>query len=138
MMQIDKEVERKKVVTKKRKNSIEHYSSPSSSLVSLYNIEFDNKNFDYASSRNPSLIKEVSSPHEQGEERPSYWTTVRISLEKHISNNSMILEPQVPSSYNIEEIFGSFTFDLHRKEVNKIKFWKVNETDGTLREINKD
>ena len=29
----------------------------------------------------------------------------------------MILEEEHPSSYNIEEIFGSFTFELHKREV---------------------
>ena len=87
MVQIDKEVERKKVITEKRKAIIEQDSCLSTSLVSLYNIGSDNEKFDYASSQNPSLIKEASSSHEQGEEITSSHSTVNISSEKHFSNN---------------------------------------------------
>lgn len=138
MMQIDKEIERKNVINGKRKYIIEHDSIPSTSSISLYNIDFDNENSNYASSQTPSLIKEAFSPHEQGEEMTIYWATVNISSENHLSNNSMMPEPEGPSSYNIEEIFGCFTFDLHRKEVSKKKFWKVKESDGTLKDINED
>ena len=61
--------------------------------------------------------------------------TINISSKNHFWNNSLILELERLSSYNIEYIVGSFTFDLHWKEVSRKKFQKVKESDGTLREI---
>ena len=60
-------------------------------------------------------MKEASSPHEKGEEINSSQDTIKIPLERHCSNNVWIPVVEGPSNYNIEEIFGSFTFDLHRK-----------------------
>ena len=50
----------------------------------------------------------------------------------------MILEEENPSSYNIEDIFGSFTFDHHKREVSWEMFRKVKKVDGTMREIQED
>lgn len=83
-------------------------------------------------------MKESSSHQEQGEEINSSHATFNTPLERHYSNNVGILVAKGPSSYNIEEIFGSFTFDLHRKEVKRKKFWMVKERDGQVREINED
>ena len=130
MMLVDKRVEKKKVASKKKITITEQDSIPSTSLVSLYNIEYQNDNFDDASSRTPSLMKEASSPHEQGEEINSSQATVKIPSKRHYSNNVGIPVVEGPSSYNIEEIFGYFTFYLHRKEVSRKKFKKVKERDG--------
>lgn len=50
----------------------------------------------------------------------------------------MIHEEENPSSYNIEEIFEAFTFNLYKKEDS----WKIiqNEkhNDGTMKEIQED
>ena len=62
--------------------------------------------------------------------------TVNIPSKKHCSNNSVIQEQEGPSSYNIEEVFGSFTFDLHQREVSRKNFREVKEDDGTMRYIN--
>ena len=67
MMQIDKRVEKKKVASKKKIAITKQDSSPSTSSVSLYNIDSENDNSDDASSGTPSLMKEASSSHEQGE-----------------------------------------------------------------------
>ena len=112
MMKIDKRDEKKKVPSEKKMSIIEHDSSPSTSLVSLYNIDSENDDSDNALSQAPSLMKEDSSPHEQGEEIHSSQDTINIPLERHCSNNVGILVPKGPTSYNIEEIFNSFTFDL--------------------------
>ena len=48
----------------------------------------------------------------------------------------MVQEQEGHLSYNIEEVFGSFTFDLHWREVSQKKFRKVKEDDGTMRYIN--
>ena len=68
----------------------------------------------------------------------SSQATVKIPSERHCSNNVGILVVEGTSSYNIEEIFGSFTFDLHWKEVRRLKFQKVKERDGQVRERNED
>ena len=95
------EVERKKVLTEKRKAIIEQDSSPSTSSVSLNNIDFENEKYYYASSQTPSLIKEASSLHEQGEEITISHISFKICLDKHYSNNSVIPKLERPSSNNI-------------------------------------
>ena len=67
MMKIDKRAQNKKVASENKITIIEQDSHPSTSLVSLYNIDYKNDNCDDASSQTPSLMKEASSPHEQGE-----------------------------------------------------------------------
>ena len=78
MMKIDKRDEKKKVPSEKKMSIIEHDSSPSTSLVSLYNIDSKNDNSDDASSQIPSLMKEYSSPHDEGEEIISSQDTIEI------------------------------------------------------------
>ena len=59
--------------------------------------------------------------------------------EFFLSNrHSMIEEEDHPSSYNIKEIFGAFTFNLHRKEVSRKRVQKVKQSDGTLEEMYED
>ena len=50
----------------------------------------------------------------------------------------MIQEEDHPFSYNIEEIFGAFTFNLCRKEVSQKRVWKVKQGDGNLEEMQED
>ena len=50
----------------------------------------------------------------------------------------MIHEEDHPSSYNIEEIFGAFTFNLCRKEVSRKRVRKVKQNDGTMEEMQED
>ena len=57
--------------------------------------------------------------------------TKKVPSEIHLA----VLEENHPSSYNIEEIFGSFTFNLHRKEVSWKRDRKVNQDDGTLEDM---
>ena len=77
-MQIDKRAEKKKVEIEKKIAITEQDSSPSTSLVSLYNIDSENDNYDDASSQSPSLMKESSSPHEKCEEINSSQAIVKI------------------------------------------------------------
>ena len=58
----------------------------------------------------------------------------RVPSERHSVNQ---VEDHA-SSYNIEEIFGSFTFNLHRKEVNRKRVRKVKQSDGTLEDMQED
>ena len=48
--------------------------------------------------------------------------------------NYVVQEEDHPSSYNIKEIFGAFTFNLHRKEVSRKRVRKVKQSDVTLEE----
>ena len=50
----------------------------------------------------------------------------------------MVPKQEGTSSYKIEEVFDSFTFDLPQREVSQKKFRKVKEDDGTMRDIIKD
>lgn len=138
MVQTNREVERKRDEIENNKAIIERNTGASSSSVSLYNIDSDNEDIACASSRTPSLIREIIPPLEQGEEMDSSHATVKIPSDKHCSNNLVILKQEGPSSYNIEEVFSSFTFDLHRRESSRKKFRKVKEDDGTMRDINED
>ena len=49
--------------------------------------------------------------------------------------HSMVQEEDHPSSYNVEEIFGSFTFNLHRNEFSQKRVKKVTQHDGTSEEM---
>ena len=49
--------------------------------------------------------------------------------------NSMVQEEDHLSSYNMKEIFGAFTSNLHRKEVSKKRVRKVKKNNGTLEEM---
>ena len=50
----------------------------------------------------PSPIREITPPPEKGEEMNISHAIVNIPSEKHCSNNSVVLEHEGPSSYNIE------------------------------------
>lgn len=50
----------------------------------------------------------------------------------------MIQEEDHLSSYNTEEISGSFTFNLHEKEESWKRVWKVKKSDGTFEEMQED
>ena len=55
----------------------------------------------------------------------------KVLVERH----SVIQEEDHPSSYNIEEIFSAFTFNLHRKEGSRKRVRKVKQSDGSLEEM---
>jgi hypothetical protein len=54
-----------------------------------------------------------------------------VSFERH----SVVQEEYHSSIYNIEEIFGAFTFNLDRKEVSRKRIMKVKKDDETLEEM---
>ena len=68
------------------------------------------------------------------EEVHSSPITEKVSSER----NFVVQEEYHPSSYNIKEIFGAFTFNLHRKEVRIKIVRKVKQSDGTLEEMQED
>jgi hypothetical protein len=50
----------------------------------------------------------------------------------------VVQEEYHPSSYNIEEIFRAFTFNLHRNKVSQKRVRKVKQSNGTLEEMQED
>ena len=68
------------------------------------------------------------------EEVHSSLVTEKVLSERH----SVIEEEDHPSSYNIEEIFGAFTFKLCRKEGSRKRVRNVKQNDGTMKEMQED
>ena len=52
--------------------------------------------------------------------------------------HSVVQEEDHLASYNIEKIFGAFTFNLHRKEVSQKRVRKVKQSDENLEEMQED
>ena len=50
----------------------------------------------------------------------------------------MIHEEENPSSYNIEEIFDAFTFNLYKKEVSWKRIQNEKQNDETMKQIHED
>ena len=81
--------------------------------MSMYNLYFDREDTEVPSHSSPTFI-EAQLP-EQQEEVHSSPTTNKIPYEMH----SIIDEEENISSYNIEEIFEAFTFNLYKKVVSR-------------------
>ena len=84
--------------------------------MSMYNLDSDREDLDIPSHRYPTIIIHNAPLPMNLEEVHSSPLIKKISSER----NSVIQEKDHPSSYNIEEIFSAFTFNLSRKEV----IWK--------------
>lgn len=83
--------------------------------MSMYNLDSNKEDSEVPSHRSPTLIlQDVPLPRHL-EEVHSSPVTKKISSKRH----SMIQEEEHPSSYNIEEIFDAFTFNLYKKEVSR-------------------
>ena len=78
--------------------------------MSLYNIESDGKDSEVSSRQTPTLV-ETQVP-DKPEEVHSSPTTDKNQSERH---SQVQQEEEDPSSYNIDEIFESFTFNLYKK-----------------------
>ena len=138
MSKVDIEEETKRAIEEKNKiarkwdNLVEIKDveeSYSSSLMSMYNINFDRKGLEVSSYQSPTLI-EVQIPKE-------FHSSP--SIEKNPSErHSIIQEEEDPSSYNIQEIFEAFTFNLCKKEVSKKRVRSEKQNDGNLNEIRED
>ena len=55
----------------------------------------------------------------------------KIPSERHL----VIQEEEIPSSYNIKEIFEAFAFNLYKKEVSQKRVWNEKQNHGTMKEI---
>ena len=81
------------------------------------------------SRRSPTLIEvQIPEIHEEVHSSP---TTEKNPSER----NSVIQEEENHSSYNIEEIFEAFTFNLFKNEVSRKRVRNEKKNDGTLKEI---
>jgi hypothetical protein len=79
----------------------------------MYIIDFDRESLEVPSCRYPTLIEfQIPEIHE---EVHSSLPTKKNPFERH----SIIQEEKDPLSYNIEEIFEVFTFNLFKKEVSR-------------------
>ena len=47
-------------------------------------------------------------------------------------------EEEDPSSYNIDEIFEAFNFNLYKKEVSQKRIRNEKQNDGTLKQVQED
>ena len=68
------------------------------------------------------------------EEVHSLHVTEKVPSER----NSLIQEEDHSSSYNIREIYGAFTLNLHMNEVIRKRVQKVKKSDGNLEEMKED
>ena len=122
MSKVDKEVETKKAIEENNKVASEQKhliriedveESSSSYSLSMYSIDSDRERLEVPSRQSPTLI-EVQIPEKHKEVHISPPTENNL-FERH----SIIQEEEDPSSYNIEEIFEAFTFNLCKKEVSQ-------------------
>lgn len=141
MSRMDKEEEFIKVIEVKNKGSsewvnivrIKYDDSSSSSSMSLYKIDSDKRDSKVSSRQTPTLIG--TQVPEQLEEVHSSPTTDKNKSERH---SHVQQEEEDPLSYNIDEIFESFTFNLHKKEVSRKRVRSKKQNDGTVKEVQED
>ena len=119
MSKVDKEAELKRTIEERNNVSSERDNvvrieveeeSSSSSSMSMYNIESDRKGSKVSSRRSPTLL-EVQVPNNH-EEVHSSLTMDKNPIERH---SKVQEEEEDPSSYNIDEIFEPFAFNLFKK-----------------------
>ena len=69
------------------------------------------------------------------EEVHSSPTTEKNQSERHPQVQQ---EEEDPSSYNTNDIFEAFTFNLYKREVSRKRIRNEKQNDGTLKEIRED
>ena len=143
MVQIDKEAKRQKSKSNKSKVVIEQRNpirikdceeESSSSSMSMYSPDLDGEDSDGPSNRSPTIVIHDAPLPLHMEEVHSSPITEKVPFERHF----VIQEEDHPLSYNIEEIYDAFTFNLHMKEVSWKRVQKVKQSDGTLEEMQED
>ena len=102
--------------------------------MSMYILDSGGDDSDVPSRRSPTVIIHDASLPMHMEEFHCSPIMEKVPSKRH----SVIQEEYHPCSYNIEEIFGSFTFNLCRKEVNQKRVQKVKKNDGTMEEMQED
>ena len=81
----------------------------------MYNLDLDGEDLEVPSNQSPTVVLHDAPLPMHLEEVHSSPITEKVLSERH----SSIQEEDQPSSYNIKEIFGAFSFNLHRKEFNR-------------------
>ena len=138
MLQIDREAEKKKAIEVKCKASggkmnivrIDDEESSSSSSMSLYSIESNEKHSEVSSRRTPTIIE--NQDPEQLDEVHSSPTVDKNQSERH-SQIQQAEEDQL--NYDIDEVFEAFTFNLSKKEVSRKRIRNERQDDGTYKEV---
>ena len=136
-MQVDKEAERLMTQIDKNKATIERNILPRvedyeenlvSSSMSIYSVDPSEEGSQFLSSWTAIVVIHNTPLSMHEEEIYSSPITNKFPSERH----SLVLDEHYPSSYNIDEIFGSFTFNIHIREVSWKRVRKVKKDDGTL------
>ena len=141
MLQIDREAEKKKAIEVKCKVSsgklnivkIDDEESSSSSSMSLYSIESNEKHSEVSSRRTPTMIE--NQDPEQLDEVHSSPTADKNQSERQ-SQIQQTEEDQL--NYDIDEVFEAFTFNLSKKEVSQKWIRNERQDDGTYKEVQED
>ena len=102
--------------------------------MSMYNLDSDGEDSNLPSHRSPTVIILDSPLPMHLEEVHTSPIMENIPFERH----SVIQEEDHPSSFNIEEIYDAFTFNLWRKEVNQKSVQTMKQNDGTMKEVQED
>ena len=101
--------------------------------MSLYGIESIEKHSEVSSRRTPTMIE--NQVPEQPEEFHSSPTTDKNQSERH---SQVQQEEEDLLSYNIDEIFEAFTFNLCKKEVSRKRIRNEKHNDGTFKEVQEE
>ena len=101
--------------------------------MSMYSIEFDRKGSKVSSHQFPTFLEvQIPDKHEEVHSSP---TMDKNQSEMHSKFQE---EEEDPLSYNIDEIFESFTFNFFKKEVSQKRMKNKKKNDATLKKIQED
>ena len=100
----------------------------------MYNLDYGEENSEFLSNQTPTIFLHDAPLPMHMEEVHSSPIIEKVPSERYF----VVQEEDHPSSYNNEEIFGAFTFNLHRKEVSQNRVRKVKQSDGNLEEMQED
>ena len=80
----------------------------------MYSLDIGEEGSKFLSSQTPTIVRHNTPLLMHEEEIGSLTITKKVPSEIHL----VVPEENHTSSYNIEEIFSSFTFNLHRREAS--------------------
>jgi hypothetical protein len=102
--------------------------------MSMYNLDSNGEYSYFPSNQSPTIVLHDSPLPMHMQEVHSSPITEKVPYERNYVDQG---EDHL-LSYNIEEIFGAFTFNLHGKEVSRKTVMKVKQSDGTFEEMQED
>jgi hypothetical protein len=109
---------------------IDDEESSSSSSMSLYNIESNEKHLEVSSRKTPTMIE--NKVLEQLDDVHSSLTMAKNLSKRH---SQVPQGEEDPLSYNIDEVLEAFTFNLCKKEVSRKRIRNERQNDGTYKEV---